>query len=156
MLRWAAARMRAKFWHRLSHERELWQQGLTLVAGVDETGAHLFAVTHPGVLLPVETMGYAAVGSGGIHAAVRLSLGQHNKIAALVDTVYNVYEAKKAAEVAPGVGKLTDLAIIKNGKVSFAGQPLIEALEKAHKEKPALTTPEQEALKKVCDDCTGT
>jgi ribonuclease HII len=30
--------MSAKFWHRLSHERELWQKGLNLVAGVDEAG----------------------------------------------------------------------------------------------------------------------
>jgi ribonuclease HII len=28
----------AKFWNRLSHERELWQQGLSHVAGVDEAG----------------------------------------------------------------------------------------------------------------------
>jgi len=28
----------AKFWNRLSHERDLWQQGLTHVAGVDEAG----------------------------------------------------------------------------------------------------------------------
>jgi 20S proteasome alpha/beta subunit len=130
-------------------------QAEALVAGIDATGAHLFAVNHPGVLLPVETTGYSAAGSGGIHAAVRLSLGQQNKVFSLVDTVYNVYEAKKAAEVAPGVGKQTDLAIIKNGKVCFAEKPLIDALEKAHKEKPALTQPEQEELRKVCDDCTG-
>src|SRR5512145_3318270 len=30
--------MSAKFWHRLSHECELWRQGLTCVAGVDEAG----------------------------------------------------------------------------------------------------------------------
>src|SRR6266550_1044903 len=30
--------MGAKYWHRLSHEFELWQQGLTFVAGVDEAG----------------------------------------------------------------------------------------------------------------------
>ncbi|HEV2392558.1 MAG TPA: ribonuclease HII [Verrucomicrobiae bacterium] len=30
--------MSAKFWKRLSHEQTLWQQGLTLVAGVDEAG----------------------------------------------------------------------------------------------------------------------
>jgi ribonuclease HII len=30
--------MSAKFWHRLSHERELWQKGVSLVAGVDEAG----------------------------------------------------------------------------------------------------------------------
>src|ERR1035441_9854164 len=28
----------ATFWNRLSYERELWQKGLTLVAGVDEAG----------------------------------------------------------------------------------------------------------------------
>jgi ribonuclease HII len=30
--------MSAKFWNRLSHERELWQAGVTHVAGVDEAG----------------------------------------------------------------------------------------------------------------------
>src|SRR5262249_29202755 len=30
--------MSAKFWNRLSHECELWRQGLTRVAGVDEAG----------------------------------------------------------------------------------------------------------------------
>lgn len=30
--------MAAKFWHRLAYERELWQQGLVHVAGVDEAG----------------------------------------------------------------------------------------------------------------------
>jgi ribonuclease HII len=30
--------MSAKYWHRLSHEQELWQQGLSFVAGVDEAG----------------------------------------------------------------------------------------------------------------------
>ncbi|PWU11635.1 MAG: ribonuclease HII [Verrucomicrobia bacterium] len=30
--------MAAKYWHRLGHERELWQQGIERVAGVDEAG----------------------------------------------------------------------------------------------------------------------
>jgi len=30
--------MSAKFWRRLAHECELWQKGLTLVAGADEAG----------------------------------------------------------------------------------------------------------------------
>src|SRR5215468_5633772 len=30
--------MSARFWHRLAHERELWQKGLSFVAGVDEAG----------------------------------------------------------------------------------------------------------------------
>src|ERR1043166_4350978 len=30
--------MTTKYWHRLSHESELWRKGLTHVAGVDEAG----------------------------------------------------------------------------------------------------------------------
>jgi ribonuclease HII len=30
--------MAAKYWHRLSHECDLWQKGMTVVAGVDEAG----------------------------------------------------------------------------------------------------------------------
>ncbi len=31
-------RVATKYWHRLAHERDLWQQGLSHVAGVDEAG----------------------------------------------------------------------------------------------------------------------
>jgi 20S proteasome alpha/beta subunit len=124
-----------------------------LVAGTDDSGAHLFAVTHPGQLQPLATTGFGAIGSGGVHAGVRMSLGQHTKDASLTDTLYNVYEAKRASEVAPGVGKLTDLAVIQDGKIFFADKKLFEALESAHKEKPALSTKEQHALKEACDEC---
>jgi len=125
-----------------------------LVAGVDDSGAHIFAVIHPGQLLPLATTGFGAIGSGGIHAAVRMSLAQHTKSASLVETMYNVYEAKRASEVAPGVGKLTDIAIIRNGKFCFGGTELLSTLEEAHKEKPALSSVELEKLKTVCNDCT--
>jgi ribonuclease HII len=44
----------AKFWNRLSHERELWQKGLTFVAGVDEAGRGPLAgpVVAAAVVLP--------------------------------------------------------------------------------------------------------
>ena len=46
--------MSAKFWNRLAHERELWQKGLTLVAGVDEAGRGPLAgpVVAAAVVLP--------------------------------------------------------------------------------------------------------
>ena len=46
--------MGAKFWHRLGHERELWQQGLSYVAGVDEAGCGPLAgpVVAAAVLFP--------------------------------------------------------------------------------------------------------
>ena len=46
--------MAAKYWHRLSHETDLWKQGLTLVAGVDEAGCGPLAgpVTAAAVVFP--------------------------------------------------------------------------------------------------------
>ncbi len=130
-------------------------QAEVLIAGVDASGSHLFAVIHPGTLLPLDTTGYAAIGTGGLHAAVRLSLGQQNKDASLVDTIYNVYESKKASEVAPGVGKLTDMAVIKNGAIHFAQESLFELLEKVRKERPSLSGNEQAEIQRVCDGWTG-
>lgn len=123
-----------------------------LVAGLDDAGAQVFVVTHPGQLLPLATTGFGAVGSGAVHAGVRMSLAQHTSSASLVETLYNVYEAKRASEVAPGVGKLTDLAVIHGGKIFFVGVEMLKALDTAHKEKPALSKHEQEALKKACDE----
>jgi len=124
-----------------------------LVAGLDSQGSHLFVVGHPGVLLPLDTVGYTAIGSGGLHAAVRVSLAQHTKATPLVETVYSVYEAKRASEVAPGVGKLTDMAILKDGATFEVPEQLFKVLEEIHKERPALSTAEQARLKEACDDC---
>jgi 20S proteasome alpha/beta subunit len=125
-----------------------------LVVGIDDSGAQVFAITHPGILYPLATMGFGTVGSGAIHAAVRMSLAQHTSSASLVHTVYNVYEAKRASEVAPGVGQTyTDLAIIHGGHICVANDALMKALETAHKEKPTLTKEEQESLKEVTDEC---
>jgi ribonuclease HII len=46
--------MSAKYWNRLGYERELWQQGTTLVAGVDEAGCGPLAgpVVAAAVLFP--------------------------------------------------------------------------------------------------------
>ncbi len=123
-----------------------------LIAGTDDSGGHLLVATNPGQLLPVDTTGFAAIGTGGLHAGVRLSLGQHSRVASLMDAVYNVYEAKKAAEVAPGVGKLTDMAVVSGGKITFAGSGLFDVFEKVHKEKPSLSDSERTELEKSCKD----
>jgi ribonuclease HII len=48
--------MATKFWHRLSHESELWQKGLTQIAGVDEAGCGPLAgpVTAAAVVFPCD------------------------------------------------------------------------------------------------------
>jgi hypothetical protein len=99
-------------------------------------------------------MGFGAIGSGGLHAAIRLALGQHTRTASLPETVFSVYQAKKAADVAPGVGKLTDLALIKEGNARFAAKELLDILERSSNERSdlKLNNEQSQALQKACDE----
>ena len=121
-----------------------------MVAGIDDSGAHLFAITHPGILLPMQTTGFAAIGTGGTHAAVRISLGQQTPDVKLPETIYNVYEAKRASEVAPGVGQLTDMAILTTKGVTFISEQEIETMGSFHKREPGLSPDELSKLRTIC------
>jgi hypothetical protein len=102
----------------------------------------LTPVTHPGTAIWLDKLGYAATGSGAIHATMRLSLGAQTRQASLAETLYRVYEAKRASEVAPGVGQATDVAVIEQGKVSHCDINLLgklkEAFDTSQKEFPDL------------------
>ncbi|MGB7747079.1 MAG: hypothetical protein WBN75_07315 [Verrucomicrobiia bacterium] len=85
---------------------------------------------------------------------VEEKLGQHTATSSLAEAVFNVHEAKKSSEVAPGVGKFTDMAIVRNGKIFELKPELLAILEQVHKEKPALTKGEWEQIGKACDEST--
>jgi 20S proteasome alpha/beta subunit len=123
-----------------------------MVAGIDDAGAHLFAIQHPGVLLPMQTTGFTAIGSGGTHAAVRISLGGQAPAVKLPETIYNVYEAKRAAEVAPGVGALTDLAVLTAKGVAFLNEAQLTEMAAFHKKEPGLKPAELAKLREICKE----
>lgn len=118
-----------------------------LVAGVDDQGAHLEIIPHPGFVLQVGQTGFAAIGSGGLHASVWLSLANHTSAASDIDTLYNVFHAKKAAEVAPGVGSATNLAIIaKGGKTRYVSDDDLKALEQLRQGRPTVSPEDRVTL----------
>lgn len=123
-----------------------------MVAGIDETGAHLFAITHPGILLPMQTTGFTAIGTGGTHAAVRISLGRQTPDVMLAETTYNVYEAKRASEVAPGVGLLTDMAVLTKKGVTALSEAQLTEIGAFHKKEPGLKPTELAKLREICKD----
>jgi hypothetical protein len=102
-----------------------------IVAGMDLTGAHISAVINPGTSVSLDKLGYGAVGSGGIHATISLSLNGQTSRKGLTETLYGVYAAKKSSEVAPGVGQETDIAIIEVGKIFRCGVSILNALKDA-------------------------
>ncbi|MDD5427976.1 MAG: hypothetical protein PHI58_01935 [Candidatus Omnitrophica bacterium] len=104
-----------------------------IIAGVDSTGAHLFRIYYSGIaggnwLEWCDRIGFRAIGSGALHSAILLSLDGQHKNTALEQTIYNIYSAKKSAEVAPGVGPSTDIAVITSSKVDFLSTTAIDKL----------------------------
>jgi hypothetical protein len=121
-----------------------------ILAGVDASGAHIFAIEDPGATQCFDRLGYHSVGSGHRHALLTLvSRGQH-LTDNLSTTVFNVFAAKRAAELAPGVGTATEMRVIStNGGVFQLSQDDIDRLDIILQEdvKPRETT--SEAISKL-------
>jgi hypothetical protein len=73
-------------------------------------------------------LGHREIGIGALHGSILLSIeGQYSGLG-VADTIYNVFCAKKIAELAPGVGSSTDLAIISDDGAIFADKAMLDAL----------------------------
>jgi hypothetical protein len=83
----------------------------TIVTGVDPTGAHIFVV-HGSDVVCQDGVGFAAIGAGYWHANSQLMFGGHHKYKPFPESLLLVYSSKKRAEVAPGVGTVTDMFIV--------------------------------------------
>ena len=105
-----------------------------LVAGVDNTGGHIFRIHYHGVaggswLEWCDILGHREIGAGWLHASIHLSLEGQFCGSNFTESVFNVYSAKKISELAPGVGKATDLAIITAQGIRFFDKPIFDILE---------------------------
>jgi ATP-dependent protease HslVU (ClpYQ) peptidase subunit len=100
-----------------------------LIAGVDAAGAHIYSVHNPGrPEREYDVIGYAAIGSGGIHALQAMIGFKHAATASVAETVFRVYASKRRAEVAPGVGLDTDIAIVSASGVRFLSADTLSEL----------------------------
>jgi len=120
-----------------------------IVAGVDSDEGHIYGIRHPGKVDCYDAIGYHAIGIGDLHAVSSL-IG--NKCVPLVSSkmaVYLVYEAKKNAENAPGVGEDTDMAIIKRDGHQILSNEDISLLNNIYNSKHV---PQTEEFTKAIDD----
>jgi hypothetical protein len=89
-----------------------------LLVGVDASGAHLYTVHNPGhTPRQHDVIGFAAIGSGWIHAMQSMIGFRHSPNASFKETLYQIYASKRRAEVAPGVGADTDMAVISRAGI---------------------------------------
>lgn len=120
-----------------------------IVAGLDRAGAFIARITHPGTLVRLDKLGYDAIGSGGIHALTKLYLGAQTVRRHIDVTLYVVYEAKKAAEVAPGVGRGTDVAVISKDGLDICDDTIMTALEEVYSVVTKSSTPNLDKVMKA-------
>jgi len=122
-----------------------------IIAGIDLSDAHISVVIHPGLLVSLDKLGYGAIGSGGIHATTYLSLHSQTSQSTLLNTLYSVYAAKKVSEVAPGVGRETDIAIIETDRIVHCEKLVLTELEKLFSLSNNKPSPELDTLEKLLE-----
>lgn len=84
-----------------------------LLIGFKNDEAQIAEITES-VIANLRDINFDAIGSGAIQALNTLLFQHHSKNNALSTTIYNVYKAKRNAEVAVGVGKETDMRVLTN------------------------------------------
>lgn len=75
---------------------------------------------------------FHAIGSGAMQAVNTLLFQKQSKHDSLKTTIYNVYKAKRNAEVSSGVGKDTDMLILTQSSCHELGQDDLETLAKVY------------------------
>lgn len=83
----------------------------TIIAGVDNSGAHLWSALD-GEVWCQDQVGFAAVGVGQNHANSQLMMAKFTKWMEHADGAFLTFLAKKRSEIAPGVGTETDMFMI--------------------------------------------
>jgi len=87
-----------------------------IVAGLGEAYCSVFSIMNPGNLFCHDAIGFAAVGSGGPHALYSLIESGYKKSMDAKTVCELVEKAKKRSEVAPGVGKGTEILSVPEVK----------------------------------------
>ncbi len=123
-----------------------------LLAGIDDTGAYIYHIGNPGLLSPLDKLGHAAIGSGGIHAIISLSLGGQTRHRNLIETLYSVYLAKICSEVAPGVGNETDMAVVDEEGIRNCSPEFLESLRDICGKSQTHEIPNLDDLRKKYDE----
>jgi hypothetical protein len=91
----------------------------TIITGIDDDSGypapHIYVITKASgndLFACCDSLGFAAIGSGSRHAESQFMLAGHSRYSSSPETLLLTYLAKKRSEIAPGVGKGTDMFTI--------------------------------------------
>lgn len=123
-----------------------------LIGGIDQNGAHIYNIMNPGRINCFDSIGYCAIGSGEQHSILSLISYNYDPQLSINRALYIIYEAKKIAEKAPGVGKKTILALLTDQGLSEISSKVIQELEDIYSSKKQLQEHEYEELDRRIDE----
>jgi hypothetical protein len=95
----------------------------TLAIGCDDAGGHIYRISD-GEAICEDGVGFGCIGVGANHADPYFMIAGHSKYASFPQTLLLAYRAKKRSEVAPGVGRATDMLFV--GPVPWNSYPVGE------------------------------
>ena len=103
-----------------------------LVVGSDKINARIYSVSTQGIVNTLDDIGFGAIGIGGWHARSSLQQAKYQHSYRFAPALAAVFAAKKAAEVAPGVGSMTDLNLVFKNSVERLRSDVESELEKIY------------------------
>ena len=113
-----------------------WQRTDTeaLVVGPDTEGMYIYSVDSQGSVANHSDAGFAAIGLGAWHAKSRLMQSGFINSKNYNQALTSIYTAKKAAELAPGVGKSTDINLVLRNQITPVLPDIIAETDRLHGE----------------------
>ncbi len=106
-----------------------------IIAGIDQEGPHIYTVTNEEVICN-DKIGFSVIGSGYWHAASHFMFSGHTRFSLGQKVLLTTHQAKRKAEVAPGVGRETDMFLIgpQLGSFRWIEKEWIDQLDKIFEE----------------------
>jgi hypothetical protein len=85
---------------------------VAIIAGIDQTGAHLYRIENPGVKHCYDTPFFVAAGVGEALATTQFMVEKFDKTWDAASALWLTFTAKARAELAGGVGTQTDVVAV--------------------------------------------
>ncbi len=103
--------------------------GLSIItAGISNNLAQIHNIEDPGTSQCYDSIGFHTIGSGSPHAINTLTARVCHQNLPLEEVFMIVYEAKKMAERAPGVGLKSNFTIINDKKITNISEEAVDKL----------------------------
>lgn len=127
-----------------------------MIAGIDDQGPHLYLVNDLGIN-SFKSMGFAAIGIGAASATVSLARDEKCYYSrSVAETMYRVYEAKRACEQTALVSKATDMVVIRRSEPQVVSLAQLDVLRRIYESriKTQLSASELESIEGGFSDPT--